>query len=133
MNEDDLTRAYAATDPQAAEMLLQALEEDRLLITPTNLLIQREVERNRAAEVAEENQQKTAFYAAVEALGRASPALLARQSIYRLAGRDRARRRRFEAQVESYHAALQEAFVPLLMRRATLDDVLLPEPFAFTE
>ena len=45
MLEERLIRVYAASHPLARDMLLGALERGELLITPTNLLIQRNVDR----------------------------------------------------------------------------------------
>lgn len=133
MMEEDLTRAYAAEDPLAREMLLTALEEHQLLITPTNLLVQNEVDARRAEGRKNEHETRARFLEEARWLSSCSPLLLARQSIYAQAGRDQARRRAFNEQVNDYHVQLQQSFVPLLMRRATLDAVLLPEPFRFEE
>ena len=133
MQEDDLTRAYAETDPMARDMLLEALARDQLLITPTNLLVQKEVDRKRGDAQQAEASQRDAFDSQIRRFASASPSLLARQTMYRVAGRDATRRAEFNNQVDKYYADLQEIFVPLLMRRATLDKVLLPEPFEFEE
>ncbi|MEM0962987.1 MAG: DUF3526 domain-containing protein, partial [Bacteroidota bacterium] len=133
MLEEDLTRDYAAEDSLARDMLLEALAEDRLLITPTNLLVQQEVDRRREAGRAAEDQARSRFTTLAQTLSSLSPTLLARRAIYAQAGRGAARRRAFDEQVTAYHDDLQEAFVPLLMRRATLDEVLRPEPFVFRE
>ncbi len=133
MQEEDLTRTYAQTDPLAREMLLTALARDQLLITPTNLLIQREVDRQLAAARASRQAARTRFEARLEALAGFSPMLAARRVVYAAAGRGPDRRTAFDAQVAAYYLGLQESFVPLLMRRATLDDVLLPAPFEFQE
>ncbi|MEM1268996.1 MAG: DUF3526 domain-containing protein [Bacteroidota bacterium] len=133
MLEEDLTRAYAARDSLARDMLLEALDEDRLLITPTNLLVQDEVDRRRAEDRDMERHARSQFTGLAQTLSSLSPTLLARRVIYAQAGRGEARRRAFEAQVAAYHGDLQDTFVPLLMRRATRDAVLLPEPFAFQE
>ena len=133
MDEDALTRNYAAQDPLASEMLLEALENDTLLITPTNLLIQRAVDDARKGARRQEKRAHENYHRQAHRLSSLWPSLLARNTIYKLAGRDRARRSAFNAQVDAYHADLQRVFVPLLMRRATLDDVLLPKPFVFDE
>lgn len=133
MEEDALTRSYAATDPLARDMLLEALDSDRLLITPTNLLIQNEVDQRRAEARQADTIQAYAFQQQVNRLAAFSPTLVAKKSIYRLAGRDAARRQAFNNSVLQYYDHLQEAFVPLLMRRATLDEVLLPDPFEFED
>ena len=133
MQEDDLTRSYAETDPLARDMLLEALARDQLLITPTNLLIQEEVDRRREQGRRIEAARRGAFDRRVNRFASFSPSLLARRSIYQVAGRDAARREAFNTQVLGYYASLQERFVPLLMRRATTDEVLLPEPFDFEE
>ena len=133
MQEEALTRAYAATDPLAREMLLDALERDQLLITPTNLLVQQEVDRRRAQERASEQAARTRFEARLDGFAALSPTLFARSVVYGVAGRGANRRAAFDAQVEAYYADLQARFAPLLMRRATLDDVLLPAPFEFQE
>lgn len=133
MEEDALTRAYAARDPLARDMLLSALEKEQLLITPTNLLIEMEVDRQRAVGRNGEAARTAAYLEAVERWSVLSPAALARHVIHRQAGRDLSRRRSFEEQVDAYHTALQETFTPLLMRRATSEEVLLPEPFRFEE
>lgn len=131
--EEGLTRAYAAQDPLARDMLLRALERDQLLITPTNLLVQQEVDRRRAQTRETERVMRTRFEARLDALVSLSPTLIARNAVYAVAGRDSKRRAAFDAQVAVYYAELQKAFVPLLMRRAVLDEVLLPEPFEFDE
>ncbi|KWV92015.1 DUF3526 domain-containing protein [Erythrobacter sp. YT30] len=131
--EEELTRDYASRDPLAAPMLLDALERDALLITPTNLLIQTETDRLRAAERAKEREENEAYLEQGSALANVSPYLLARGEIERLAGRDPARDREFARQVDQYHAELQRIFGPLLMRRATLDHVLIAPHFYFDE
>lgn len=131
--EDDLTRSYAARDPAAREMLLEALKADRLLITPTNLLVQREVDARRASARDIERGETAMFVDYARFLSSFSPTLLARNAIYSQAGRDQERRRAFNEQVAAYHAYLQDAFGELLMRRATLEAVLLPGPFVFDE
>lgn len=133
MEEDELTRAYAATDPLARDMLLEALARDQLLITPTNLLVQEEVDWKRRNGRQAEAAERQVFDRRIRRFASLSPSLLAQRMIYRVAGRDAARRAEFDAQVDTYYADLQETFVPLLMRRATLDEVLRPEPFEFEE
>lgn len=133
MREDELTRAYAATDALARDMLLAALERDQLLITPTNLLVQREVDRRRASRRNTISEARERFEAQLTMLTSLSPTLTARAVVYEVAGRGAQRRAEFEAQVHAYYADLQRTFVPLLMRRATLDEVLLPKPFVFVE
>lgn len=131
--EEELTRDYAAKDPAAREMLLQALAENRLLITPTNLLVQREVDERREGARNTERIQTAMFVNSARWLSSFSPTLVARDAVYRQAGRDQDRRTSFDEQVAAYHAYLQEVFGELLMRRATLDAVLLPVSFEFEE
>ena len=133
MKEEELTRRYAAGDPLARDMLLTALEQQQLLITPTNLLIQQEVDSRRGAARRAERAKREAFEDRVSTLSSVSPTLIAREHVYTVAGRDYRRRTTFDSEVADYHAYLQDAFVPLLMRRATLEKVLLPEPFEFEE
>ena len=133
MAEEELTRDYAARDPLARDMLLTALEKDQLLITPTNLLVQQEVDRRRGSARRVERAAREGFEARARRLASVSPALLARRAIETAAGRDPLRRASFDAQTDAYHAGLQAIFTPLLMRRATTDEVLLPEPFVFQE
>ena len=133
MAEEDLTRAYAEADPLAREMLLAALAEDRLLITPTNLLVQWEVDARRAEGRRAETTRRDHFVERAQQLSSFFPALLARRAIETVAGRDPDRRRAFEDAYEIYHAALQEQFGPYLMRRAQLDHVLVGIRFTFEE
>ena len=133
MQEEALVRAYAASDPAAREMLLEALDRGTLLITPTNLLVQREVDRRLAGTRAARRTAREAFESWLRTTISASPTLLARSAIHEVAGRGQRRRAHFDAAVQAYHADLQAAFGPLLMRRAELPDVLLPAPFVFQE
>lgn len=133
MGEEDLTRDYARRDPLAAPMLLEALDRDALLITPTNLLIQTETDRLRADDRAREHKESEAYFERASAMASVSPYLLARGEIERLAGRHAARDREFSHQVDHYHAELQRIFGPLLMRRATLDHVLIAPHFYFDD
>ena len=133
MQEENLVLAYAARDPAARDMLLEALDQGMLLITPTNLLIQRAVDRRLAGARAARRAAREAFEARLRTLMSASPTLLARGAIHDVAGRGRQRRAHFDAAVQAYHADLQTTFSPLLMRRAELPEVLLPSPFAFPE
>ena len=129
MREHELTRAYAETDARARDMLLDALERDVLLITPTNLLIQQDVDRQRSAARQIEQATEAEFLQTLSNIAALSPTLLARFSIDKAAGRDSARQAAFTADVQAYHAYLQNLFVPLLMRRATTEEVLIPESF----
>ena len=133
MNEEALTRDYASRDPLAREMLLTALEKDQLLITPTNLLVQKEVDRRRQEDRSDARASRRRFEDNVIRLSRLSPTFLTQGVVFDIAGRGERRRQAFDAQVNRYYADLQDEFVPLLMRRATVDSVLLPEQFAFQE
>ncbi len=131
MREEQLTRAYAAGDPLASEVLLGALEHGELLITPTNLLIQRDVDRRRAAPRKSEENARSIFERRARRLALGSPTLIARDALHEIAGRGWCRRAAFYTQVDAYYADLQTRFTPLLMRRAVLDDVHLPPHFEF--
>ena len=133
MKEEDLTRAYAERDPLARDMLLEALAKDQLLITPTNLLVQREIDGRRGEARDQERLARRRFVDEAQRASSFSPTLAARNAIYVLAGRDYKRRADFNEQTNAYHRKLQEVFTPLLMRRAVLDEVLLPTPFVFDE
>lgn len=131
MREEQLTRTYAASDPLARDMLLGALERGELLITPTNLLIQRDVDHQRAAPRKAEEKARGNFERRARMLALGSPTLIARGALNEIAGRGWHRRAAFDAQVGAYHADLQTRFTPLLMRRAVSEDVLLPPAFEF--
>ncbi len=131
--KEDLVRAYASTDTIAGRSLLDALAQNQQLITPTNLLIQREVDRTRAAARREEREVRSAFEERVATLSAISPTLVARRWIHSITGRGLARRAAFDEQVDGYHDYLQESFVGYLLRRTSPDSVILPRPFSFRE
>ena len=131
MLEERLIRVYAASDPLERDLLLGALGRGELLITPTNLLIQRDVDRRRAAPRKAEENARGNFERRTRMLALGSPTLIACDALHEIAGRGWRRRAAFDAQVGACYADLQTRFTPLLMRRAVSEDVLLPPAFEF--
>lgn len=128
-----LVREFAEEDSAAGNALLRAAEEGQQLITPTNLLIEREVDAVRGDDRERDRTSRESYERRLAALNSLSPTQVARRQIHSLAGRDRKRRAAFEEQVAAYHDYLQQLFVPHLLRRTSPDTVILPEPFAFAE
>jgi ABC-2 type transport system permease protein len=128
--EAALIDAYVRQHPDTARVLK---DESTLLITPTNLLVAKEVEDMLGGSLRELSAIEERRRRLLRRLAPVAPPLLAYLTLARIAGTDSGRYDRFEAALQQYHANLQELFEPHLMRRNRLSAPLQIPKFAFPE
>lgn len=128
--EEALVDAYVQQHPDTARVLK---DEGTLLITPTNLLVAKEVERLIGAFLREIGATEERQRQLLHRLAPLAPPLLAYVTLARVAGTDSGRNDRFDAALQRYHTSLQKLFEPHLMRRNRLSVPLEIPVFTFPE